>query len=256
MDNGEHVLTHEYQQAGRIEQCLSLVSQGAQVGFLGSRQVEHCDTAADCHCDCVEDHKSITHDGSHNPSLWRTQRMKSFSFQRRHGHLHSEARRYSSDASPRSRAAPLSLSSLPKFESPLDPCWNQEREMDDHDLSQRRSSGFQLAAKPRHSQSWPSATTMTPTRVDFGVIPLLTPPEDLDRFTWTTCSSTGTPASRQESLSSDSDNRNVTIQARHSSDRSTERPSTITLPAQGIVQGEGGPSTWLSRAVQTIGKSC
>lgn len=182
---------------------------------------------------------------------WLAQRLTNFHFDRRRHSPSRTQRRFSSSASPRTRHPPMYLSSFSSIGMPLDPNWNQEDEAGTTERTRTSLPECHAVGKPRQSQSWPS-TGVTAALASFGVTPLLTPPEDMDDFNWTVSSQTSTP-SRQESLSSDTENQRVVIQARNSSDRSTERPSTITLPLQGIVQGEGGPSTWSSRAVQTIG---
>jgi hypothetical protein len=257
MDYGQHVLTHEHQHVAYADHNLGLIGQDEEgrLPVVGRCGMDTCDGNLGCLCvDKAQQKPSIPRQSGLSSDS-HLQRLKNFTFQTHHPYLETETRRYSSVASPRTRPSPMFLPFLPMTESFSGLHESQQARNQVDNPIRRRSTPLRSTTHPRQSHSWPPATATTPPRADFGVTPLLTPPEDLDHFTWTTCTSASTP-SRQESLSSDIDNQSTIIPARHSSDRSTERPSTITLPAQGISQGEGGPTTWLSRAIQTIGEIC
>ncbi|ETN46725.1 uncharacterized protein HMPREF1541_00914 [Cyphellophora europaea CBS 101466] len=171
--------------------------------------------------------------------------LKSFSFHERASSSTREPRRLSSSTSPRTRSSPMYLTSLPAVGISIEPHWAQGSFVADE-----REERLE---QPRHSHSWPSGAAVTTTAhsAGFGVAPLLTPPEDAEEFTWT-IPSEASKSPRQESLSSDLDNQRVAIAGRESSDQSTTRPSTITLPPGNMMDAGGIPSTWLGRAIQVI----
>lgn len=254
MDHGYSVLTPEHQHTASAVEIPSLLSVDVEgrVSAAAGCGVEDCDGDIECPYMDTQTQLGLFHERfTERPSCY-AQRLKSFDFERRRQSPSRRARRFSSSASPRTRHPPMYLSSFPSIGIPLDSSWAQDNEAGALEWSRKSISECHTAVKPRHSQSWPAAGVTT-ALASFGVTPLLTPPEDMDDFTWTVSSQPSTP-SRQESLSSDVENQGVAIQARNSSDRSTERPSTITLPLRGVMQDEGSPSTWSSRAVQTIGE--
>lgn len=257
MDNGRHVLTHDFQHVASIEYHPGLVSRVDEKGQLvvaGECISESCDGDVGSLFTSTEDHPTPYHERAAKSDDCHIQCLKDFSFQRRHHSMPKGAGRVSLNGTPRSRHSPMFLSPLPRAGMALDVHWSQDLKSESkHPLAGQPFESRAPMRRLSHSHSWPPATAVTTMHTAFGVTPPLTPPEDLDDFTWTISSQTST-ASRQESLSSDLDNQATVIPARNSSDRSTERPSTITLPAQGIMQSEGGPSTWLGRAVQTIGE--
>lgn len=109
--------------------------------------------------------------------------------------------------------------------------------------------------KPHPSHSWPPSSPTSDLHFSnpFGGIPPLTPPEEVNSFKWATQEPSVTPL-RQHSLSSDQDSSRPEITVQQGSS-STVRPSTISLPGYAnMPEQSSSPSTWLERAVNTIGK--
>ena len=109
--------------------------------------------------------------------------------------------------------------------------------------------------KACQSYSWPpyfpidSSTFSNP----FGGVPPLTPPQEQEAFKWA-CSESSSLPPRNHSLSSDQDSSRHGISAQQESS-STGRPSIISLPGFVNMSDQSrSPSTWLERAVNTIGK--
>jgi hypothetical protein len=179
--------------------------------------------------------------------LWS---MKRFSFPKSKIPPSEDFRRHSASASPRLglRPSPLgsfSTLSAPLFmesntKSPLQLLDSQQHEAEDDEMLARVSS---LPQQPRASHSWPNAVGMA--------LPL-TPPEDIGYFDWKPQAKTNTP-SRQGSHASDFASSRSEMRTVTTDSRSAERPSTIILPID-QVPDDSNSSTWLSRAVQTIGK--
>jgi hypothetical protein len=179
--------------------------------------------------------------------LWS---MKAFSFPKSRLSPSEDIRRHSASASPRLRLRPSPLGSFSTLSAPLllesnnnspsEPLDSPQYEAEGTEMLTRVSS---LPQQPRHSLSWPNAV---------GLALPLTPPEDIDYFNWTPQPKTSTP-SRQGSHASDYTSSRSEMRTATPDSRSAGRPSAITLPI-GEVSDESNPSTWLSRAVQTIGK--
>jgi hypothetical protein len=109
--------------------------------------------------------------------------------------------------------------------------------------------------KPHHSLSWPSYSPLEAVAFSnpFGNAPPLTPPQEFDSFKFSTLES-DTLLPRNQSLSSEqgASRPDITVQQTSSS---TARPSTISLPGfPGMSEQSTSPSTWLDRAVHTIGE--
>ena len=158
-------------------------------------------------------------------------------------------------ASTRTLHSPMYMSPFSSIERPLDSqsiCGDKSASLDAND-GESSLPGSYRTPKSRHGQLYPPASILSPLGVPFGATAPPTPPEDIESFTWTHSSHTSTP-SMQESLSSEQDTTMMRLQGRGPADRSTERPSTITLPYGDMSQHEGGPSAWLGRAIHIIGE--
>lgn len=110
------------------------------------------------------------------------------------------------------------------------------------------------------AQSWPQydPSAFPSLTNPCGIVPLLTPPEDLDAFKWD--SPVQTPSSEGIRTVSDVDpdrsHRQDPNDASEPRPRSTSRPSGIQMPERAnLSQDDSSRSHWLGRACQQLGKN-
>ena len=165
-------------------------------------------------------------------------------------------RRNTSSAAPRSRKPFMYLSPFPSIGAPLDPSIDVSIAVaaNEKEVAAKPGSEGERPQWLRPTQSWPCGSSASTNGSAFGVVPLLTPPEELSSFSWTPAIHKSAPA-RQESLSTNSEHNRATGTGRSLTDlASVTRPSTISLPDHETMPEQGStPTTWLNRAVQTIG---
>ena len=110
--------------------------------------------------------------------------------------------------------------------------------------------------KPHASSSWPPASlTQSLSSNDlFGRLAPLTPPQEADSFRWSCTVLNSLVSPNNNSLATEQEPSQPELSGQRSS--ATSRPTTISLPGfvNNMSDQNNSPSTWLERAVSTIGE--
>lgn len=140
------------------------------------------------------------------------------------------------------------------YPSPSRSAHGQETSKSLHDVWSLTKQNTHSHPKLYSAHSWPPSSPVgdLPFKDPFGACLPLTPPQEVDSFGWPDLQSTPLPP-RNQSLSSEQGS-SVPVITGQQQQSTTGRPSIISLPDSiSMDDQDTSPSTWLERAVNTIG---
>ncbi len=146
-----------------------------------------------------------------------------------------------------------SIGHINLYPSTTRPAQNQETNKTLHDAWSVTKQNTHSHPSLHSAHSWPSSSPVHDLPLSLGAHLPLTPPQEVQSFGWPELRPVLLPHKLQ-SLSSEQDNSRPVITGQQHSGN-TARPSTISLPEVVTISDQTtSPSTWLERAVSTIGE--